>query len=351
MALACILLGVAMGSEYGCDACQSESGWSGQAKLDEIGNPNASSSTSQILPGLSTVQKSRVAKWNQPLHGFDQVQNNTTQANVTQAEGIIPKNATKIKGVDDNGTIIRSAGAKSMLAPIEDVSSGVILLDISENASEHIPGSISIPYTDFLNDTNVRTEREVAGILGDAGISTNDSVVLYGECMPCGGGPAPATFVYWIMKSLGHENVRVLDGSIGDWAAAGGSVTNDTAIMPSKIYASRINAEYTATYDYVKSGKAQIVDARTMQEFGAGSIPGSINIPNESVINQSRIKDERKLQRIFAILDRNRPVVVYTNTGVKASVVWFALKLLGYDARLYAYNDWVYRQEANAAAA
>ena len=67
-------------------------------------------------------------------------------------------------------------------------------------------------------------------ILGDAGISREDPVIIYGECMPCGGGPAPATFVYWILKSLGQENVRVLDGTVEDWAATGKPTTKETAI-------------------------------------------------------------------------------------------------------------------------
>jgi len=44
------------------------------------------------------------------------------------------------------------------------------------------------------------------------------------------------------------------------------------------------------------------------------------------------------------MLDKNRPVVVFTNTGMKASVVWFALKMMGYDARLYRYQDWMANQ-------
>ena len=96
----------------------------------------------------------------------------------------------------------------------------------------------------------------------------------------------------------------------------------------------------------MKSGAAQIVDARTLQEFGAGSIPGAINIPYESVIVNSKIKDETKLKRVFAFLNKNQPVVVYTNTGLKGSVVWFALKLLGYDARLYSYENYLYNQAA-----
>jgi thiosulfate/3-mercaptopyruvate sulfurtransferase len=83
-----------------------------------------------------------------------------------------------------------------------------------------------------------------------------------------------------------------------------------------------------------------------MPEFGAGSIPGAINIPNENVVINNKIRDETKLARVFAILDKNQPVVVYTNTGLKGSVVWFAMTLLGYDARLYSYENYLYNQVA-----
>jgi len=36
--------------------------------------------------------------------------------------------------------------------------------------------------------------------------------------------------------------------------------------------------------------------------------------------------------------------VVYTNTGVKASMVWFVLDLMGYDARIYSWQDWLASQ-------
>jgi thiosulfate/3-mercaptopyruvate sulfurtransferase len=159
--------------------------------------------------------------------------------------------------------------------------------------------------------------------------------------MPCGGGPAPATFVYWIMKSLGQENVRVLDGTVTDWALAGKPTAKDAAILPVKTYTPQINPNFSADYDYVLSGSAQIVDARSIQNFGAGSIPGAINIPYENVVINNKIRDEAKLDRVFAFLDKSQPVVVYTNTGVKGSVVWFAMTLLGYDAKLYSYvNYW-----------
>ena len=240
-----------------------------------------------------------------------------------------------------NATLERSDEFKHMLVPITDVSSSDLLLDISENSTRHITGSIVIPYTNFIVEGLLKSEPDIARIFGGAGVSRDDSIVIYGECMPCGGGPAPATFVYWIMKCLGHENVRVLDGTVEEWAAAGLPTTNKSTIKPPKNYTSMFTPDLIANYDYVKSGEATIVDARSFQEFNASSIPGAINIPYESVLNNRTIKNETALKRVFADLNKDRPVVVFTDTGIKASVVWFTLKMLGYDAKLYSWRDWV----------
>jgi thiosulfate/3-mercaptopyruvate sulfurtransferase len=96
-----------------------------------------------------------------------------------------------------------------------------------------------------------------------------------------------------------------------------------------------------ATYDFVKNSRAQIIDARTLQDRGVGSIPSSINIPYDEVLEKNRLKDRSALGLLFSGLDKDRPVIVYTATGVKASMVCFALEFLGYKASLYTWNDWM----------
>lgn len=351
-----LLSNSAYAGEAYCDACSGDSGWSGSSKLDEIGNTNAGSS--EVMPGLSTAQKNRVGIWGQSLAAFsgssesegsdaDSSANDSASndsASTAESERIAPKRPAL-----ENETIVRSAGAREMLLSIDEAPQDALYLDISElesgdESADRIPGSIAIPYTEFLNGSDMRGAEEMAEILGEAGISRNDSVVIYGECMPCGGGPAPATFIYWILSSLGQEDVRVLDGTVEDWALTGRETTTETAVLPATVYTPEITSDYAADYDYVLSGSAQLVDARSIQEFGAGSIPGSINIPNENVVADNRIRDESRLLRIFSILDQETPVVVFTNTGLKGSVVWFALSMMGYDAQLYSYENYLYNQ-------
>lgn len=55
---------------------------------------------------------------------------------------------------------------------------------------------------------------------------------------------------------------------------------------------------------------------------------------------------EEDIRKTFAKLEKDTPVIVYTNVGVEASLVWLALILSGYDARLYSLSDWLENQPA-----
>jgi len=234
--------------------------------------------------------------------------------------------------------------AQALVSP-QEVLSDDIVLDISPSATRYIEGAVNINYEHFFAEGGrFRSVGEIAELLGQAGISRNDSLVIAGECLPCGGGPSPAVFSYWILKYLGQEKVRVLDGSIEDWAAAGLNTSNVSAMRPRTDYIPALRPELLATYDFVVNGVAQIVDARPPRDFSIGSIPGAINIPFENVVEDETVRAQEDLEKVFVGLDKARPVVVYTNVGVEASLVWFALTLSGYDARLYTWRDWLENQ-------
>ena len=332
-------------------ACDDSSGWDPMAKLNEIGNVTAT----QQSAGANWPKKSREIRWgmnssqgvedeigeeNESAVASDSVQ----QAEAEEARDVQIAAPLKLKELQIN--MSRSLKAREMLLPLDGVDDADILLDVSENSSLHIEGSIYIPYMEFFLQPGIlKPADEVASILGEAGISREDSVVIYGECLPCGGGPSVATYVYWMMKSLGHEKAIVLDGTAEDWATAGGATSGSAEVLPRKEYIPLVNSNHTATFDLVKSGQVQIIDARTPPEFAMGTIPGSVSMPYESVLADKKITGEDRLDMVFMVLNKNQPVVVFTNTGMKGSVVWFALEMMGYDARLYSYQDWMANQQ------
>jgi thiosulfate/3-mercaptopyruvate sulfurtransferase len=239
----------------------------------------------------------------------------------------------------------RSSELVGAIASPDSIFPDEVVLDISPSAAAYIEGAVNLNYDLFFSEGGeIVPVPEMARLLGDAGISSNDSLLIAGECLPCGGGPSPAFFTYWALKYLGHEKVRVLDGTIEDWKAAGLNISNISATRPKAEYIPHIRPELLATYEYVVTGGAQIVDARPANAYELGSIPGAINMPYENVLVNDSMMPKEMLNEHFLDLDKNRSVVVYTNIGVEAALLWFALNESGYDARLYTWRDWLENQ-------
>jgi thiosulfate/3-mercaptopyruvate sulfurtransferase len=215
-------------------------------------------------------------------------------------------------------------------------------LDVSPKTATYIDGAININYEEFFDqDKRLKSADQLSEILGNAGISRENSVLIYGKCQPCGGGPSAATYAFWVLKYLGQERLGLLDGEIENWTAAGLPTSMTPTVRPKTIYVPKIDAEMMATYDQVNGSNILIVDARTPQEHDSAAIPGSVNIPYDSVLDNGKLKNRTALSDLFIGLDKNRTVAVYTATGVKASMECFALELIGYRAILYTWNDWL----------
>jgi thiosulfate/3-mercaptopyruvate sulfurtransferase len=337
--------------------CSDDSGWNALAELDAIGNTTAQQQ--QAAVNTNWPQVSRQKRWNMPASGFNGSSTSSKASSSgtasTEAPSNEPSPQTPARHAPEKDTasvapvdagVLRSSNALRMLAPISDASYYNVLLDVSDGTSVFADGAIHIDYLNFTTDNNLKSVPDLGAILGNAGISKNDSVLIYGECKPCGGGPSVATYAYCVMKYLGHDKVKVMDGTLRDWAAANETIVYQPATRPATSYEPSLNTDILASYDYVRSGDPQIVDARSFQEYREGSIPGAINIPYDSVISRDgRIKDEAALKKIFMGLSRSKPVVVYTTTGVKASMIWFTLEMVGYDARIYTWMDWREHQD------
>ncbi|VVB71858.1 Putative thiosulfate sulfurtransferase [uncultured archaeon] len=227
-----------------------------------------------------------------------------------------------------------------LLKPLESFSGRDVIVDVSNQRSKinsHIRGAITMPSKSLLYDNGtLLPDLQSAAILGAAGISQDDAVVVYGDNFSSG----EATFVLWRLKTLGHKNVRALDGGLDDWNAASLPMEIKKNTRPQTQYSLDLRPELLADYGYVKSGVPQIVDARGFLDYGKGRITNAFLITPESVLRDGRLKTGEELNDTFAKLDKSRTVVVYSSDFNSASLVWYALQLMGFDTRIYTWQDW-----------
>jgi len=65
---------------------------------------------------------------------------------------------------------------------------------------------------------------------------------------------------------------------------------------------------------------AVLVDVRSKEEYEAGHIEGSINIPHTEILTKAK----------SVLKDKNKPVIVYCNAAKRSKQAWDFLNYLGY---------------------
>lgn len=203
-----------------------------------------------------------------------------------------------------------------------------MVLNVFIDPESLIPGAVQIDYRDLLDGSGMpRSISELSGILGNAGISRNDSVIVYSD------DPFVATFVYLILDYLGQERIELLED------ATEIKESEPTAKSPTD-YTPAPKTDLIVNFESLDGDGTQVVDARPSEEPSAESIPGSRKIPYAAVLDGGRIKGGAELADLFSGIDRDEPVAVYSDDAFHASAVWHALKREGYDPRIFAGDDW-----------
>ncbi|MDR7555553.1 MAG: sulfurtransferase [Armatimonadota bacterium] len=225
----------------------------------------------------------------------------------------------------------------------------VRLIDVSSTpgvyARGHIAGAVYVHWqTDLTDPTHpvkgmAPTREQFQAMARRLGIRNEDSVVLYDDT-----SSLFAARAFWIFKLYRHPRVAILDGGSRRWVAEGRPlVTGGSTPTPSTYVAPPRDENILATTDYLlaRLGSRLVCDARSPREYAGldvrsargGHVPGAVNIEWTAAVNpDGTFKTPEALRAIYGPrFPRDREVIVYCQTGVRAAHTWFVLKyLLGY---------------------
>ncbi len=220
----------------------------------------------------------------------------------------------------------------------------------------HVPGAVNGAYPALWRDSDwtLLPSDVLAQNLSALGIGDRTNVIL----VPAGrdateiGG---ATFAYWVLKYLGHDDVSILDGGWYAWTSDPVAPVASTQSTPTVAqFTPKPQPEIRATTEEVAARLGTdtvLIDARSPDQYlgkaksrlvsRAGRIPGAINLPFSTLFNDvlHRLKDPEAVRSLLpqAIAHRDTDIIVYCNTGHWSSIDWFVLsELLNYPhVRLY----------------
>ncbi|HEY7719222.1 MAG TPA: sulfurtransferase [Pedococcus sp.] len=196
------------------------------------------------------------------------------------------------------------------------------------------------------------TAHSVQQALRRCGVDERSTVVVYdqGPCMA-------AARAWWVFCYFGAGLVRVLDGGLAAWRAAGGGVTTEVPEPGHGDFAARpggmplIDAEGAA--EVARCGV--LLDARAPERYAgavepidrvAGHIPGAVSAPTTGNTGpDGRFLPHPDLRDRFAGLGvtRGGPVGTYCGSGVTAAHQALALHEIGVEAPLYvgSWSHWI----------
>lgn len=243
------------------------------------------------------------------------------------------------------------------LARLLDANKPVVLLDVIDEpgaapeSRPKIPGALSVDLaTDFSGKPAPGTGRrplpDIAALQSKArawGINRDSMVVAYDNS-----GGAQASRAWWTLRWAGVDNVRVLDGGLAAWLAAGRPTSNHLATSAARAGDVVITPGHMPTIDADEAAllarQSRLFDARPHASYvgepgkpGTGHIPGAIHAPSAGNIAGGKFKSNEELHTRLSSLgaDGSAKVGVYCGSGNAAAHAIAAMSAVGLDAALY----------------
>src|ERR1700730_9235941 len=214
----------------------------------------------------------------------------------------------------------------------------------------HIPGADFLDLQGEFSDPNTTLRfmmpdtAQLEAAFGGHGIGANSRVVLYSI-----GTAMWATRFWWMLKSLGFENVSVLDGGLDKWKAEGRAVeTGPAKGYPPAIFTAKPQQRYFVDKHETLSASAdrdtvvvnalgpQFHNGREPSRYGRpGRIPGSVNVSAATLLDPSTriFVPLTDAEAKFATqgLRKDKRVIAYCGGGISATIDLFLLHRLGYE--------------------
>lgn len=259
-----------------------------------------------------------------------------------------------------------------LVSPLS-IPAGAVLLDARPNRAEYDAGHLrEARHADLetqlsaARDANADPSRGGRHPLpplarwleqvGMWGITPSTDVVVYDDQA----GANAAARAWWMLRSIGHERVQLLDGGFKAAVAAGLEVTTEIPRVeaqppyPSPSWQRpMVDIERV---DALRDDDAwRVLDVRSRERFRgetepidpiAGHIPGAINLPFAENLENGAFKSAAALRAQYASLLGDTPperVVVHCGSGVTACHTLVALEAAGlHGASLYvgSWGEW-----------
>jgi thiosulfate/3-mercaptopyruvate sulfurtransferase len=236
---------------------------------------------------------------------------------------------------------------------------GYRLVEVDEDttayAGGHIRNAIAWHWKDDLHEDLRREflgQESLSALLARSGVGPDATVVLYG-----GNNNWFATYAYWLLRYLGFDRVKLMDGGRKKWELEEREVVTDEPSVaeadpgPLTPVRDELRAFRDDVLGHIGGSGKTMVDVRSPAEFSGevlapphlpqeqaqvpGHIPGAANVPWATAAREDgAFKSDQELTEIYGGVgvSPDTDVIAYCRIGERSSHTWFVLhELLGYE--------------------
>lgn len=231
----------------------------------------------------------------------------------------------------------------------------------AEFTAAHVPGARFLGLASLVDESSpvpaaLPRPDQLAARLSLLGVAAGTTIILYDDS-----AIRTAARAWFMLMAAGWDNIAVLDGGLAKWRSEGRPLATGAAVMnpvsPTHLAPLRRVRSKAQMLVNLDTRSEQVLDARGADRvFGHGidpvhggpngRIPGALNLPFTDVLNPDgtyKPADELRAAFTAAGIDLHRPITTSCGSGATASVLLFALHLIGVnDAALYdgSWSEW-----------
>lgn len=224
----------------------------------------------------------------------------------------------------------------------------------AEWQEETIPGAQYFDFDKQISDAN----NPLPHMMPDAqlfqqavralGVNQESAIVVFDRL-----GIFSSPRVWWMFKSMGFDNIAVLDGGLDAWKAAGHALARGVQREASGNFVADYQAHYFVDSEQVLASledpQVQVVDARASDRFLAkvaepradlrsGHMPNAKNLPFNALLENGKFRTTGQLSALYReLVDPQQQLIFSCGSGVTACILALGATLCNHQ-RLAVYD-------------
>jgi thiosulfate/3-mercaptopyruvate sulfurtransferase len=236
-------------------------------------------------------------------------------------------------------------------------TSSVLVVDVrpaDAYRQGHLPDAVPLDIDQWTKHSRqpraLKDAKLWAELVGALGVQADKPVVIYDDTVT-----PNAARAWWLLRYVGHPDVRLLNGGLAGWKASGGTLGDDDVPITKAKFDAKFQSQMLADAEMVRKVIGQsgacLVDSRTAAEYTGeqaqgprgGRVPGAKHLEWKEFLDaRGRFKpaDDIATLLVKTKISADDAAITYCQSGGRAALDAFALELMGFKNVKNYYGSW-----------